>query len=305
VFCIVLPYRIAAVWRALPLAAGALLWPAYVSSLAICAVVAALVVAMFSRHVPRRRIVWLAGFAPMAIALVRPASYMVRTVYWPDTVRPGSFGGQLLVVTSIAYLAWGLTMLIVNYRRVEDITERRRVRVVVVGLVVGCVLGAPVIPLYWQMPVEDLGQTLFSSPLPAAGALLMLVIPLSFAYGVLRHRLFDVSVIVRQGVRYALARRFVLWLVPGLALALLADVALLHRQDPVVAVFQTHVWVYVGLGALAIAGHYQRQHWLDAIDRRFFRERYDAQRLLRRVASDLRQAGSLDAVAPLLVGQLE
>src|SRR5205807_2054593 len=69
--------------------------------------------------------------------------------------------------------------------------------------------------------------------------------------------------------------------------------------------FQAHLWIYVALAALAITAHYRRQHWLDAIDRRFFRERYDARRLLHRVADDLRQAGSLERVAPLLVGQLE
>ena len=161
------------------------------------------------------------------------------------------------------------------------------------------------IPLHWVMPQNDLGRPLFSSPLSTGGTLLMLAIPLSFAYAILRHRLFDVSVIIRQGVRYAFARHVVLWLVPGLALALAADLALVHRQDPLVAVFQAHLWIYVGLAALAITGHYQRQHWLDAIDRRFFRERFDARRLLGRVADDLRQAGSLERVAPLLVGQLE
>src|SRR5206468_3277401 len=145
---------------------------------------------------------------------------------------------------------------------------------------VGCVLGAPVIPLYWVMPQDDLGEPLFSSPLWTTGTLLMLAIPLSFTYAILRHRLFDVSVIIRQGVRYALARRVVRWLVPGLGIALAADLALMHRNQAVVSVFQAHLWIYVGLAAVAIVGHYQRQHWLDAIDRRFFRDRYDARRLL-------------------------
>ena len=49
----------------------------------------------------------------------------------------------------------------------------------------------------------------------------------------------------------------------------------------------------------------QRQGWLDALDRRFFRERYNAQRLLRQVAEDVRQAASLEPVAPTVVSRIE
>ena len=115
VFCIVLPARIAVVVRELPAVVGALLWPAYLSSLAICAIVA-MFVAMFSRQTPSSRRIWILSWTPMALALIRPAAYMIRTVYRPETVRPDSFGGTLLVFTSVGYLAWGLTRLVVNYR---------------------------------------------------------------------------------------------------------------------------------------------------------------------------------------------
>ena len=303
VFCVVLPSRIAVVWRDLPAVPAALFWVPYLSSLAVAAMLATFV-AMFPRRMPRTSRGWVFAWVPMALALIRPASYMVRTVYRPETVRAGSFGGTILGATSLAYVVWGLTMLVVNYRELTDITERRRVRVVVMGLLVGCLLGAPVIPLYWLTTGDDLDRTLFNSPLSAVPTLLMLAIPLSFTYAILRHRLFDVSVIIRQGVRYALARRVVGSVVPLLALALVADFGM-HRDDPVVEIFQAHVWIYVALAGLAIFAHSRRQRWLDAIDRRFFRERYDARRVLRRVAGELRSAGSIERAAPVLVAQLE
>jgi hypothetical protein len=304
VFCVVLPSRIGVVWRDLPVVPAAFFWLPYLSSLAIAAMVATFV-AMFPRKMPRATRGWVFAWMPMALALIRPASYTIRMVYRPETVRAGSFGGTILSATSLAYLVWGLTMLVVNYRQLTDITERRRVRVVVMGLLVGCLLGAPVIPLYWLTTGDDLDRTLFNSPLSAVPTLLMLAIPLSFTYAILRHRLFDVSVMIRQGVRYALARRVVGSVIPLLALGLVADLALMHRDDAVVAVFQAHVWVYVVLAGLAMFAHARRQRWIDAIDRRFFRERYDAQRVLRRVAHELRDAGSIERAAPVVVAQLE
>jgi len=39
--------------------------------------------------------------------------------------------------------------------------------------------------------------------------------------------------------------------------------------------------------------YWQHQEWLDRIDRRFFRDRYDAQRVLQQVVLDVKEAKSL------------
>jgi tRNA A-37 threonylcarbamoyl transferase component Bud32 len=52
-------------------------------------------------------------------------------------------------------------------------------------------------------------------------------------------------------------------------------------------------------------GIWHRERWLEAIDRRFFRQRYDAELILRGIISDLRQSGTVEAVAPSLVARLE
>ena len=45
--------------------------------------------------------------------------------------------------------------------------------------------------------------------------------------------------------------------------------------------------------------------WLDALDRRFFREHYDAQRILRAVVDEIRQSPDFEKVAPRVVSQVE
>jgi len=133
---------------------------------------------------------------------------------------------------------------------------------------------------------------------------LYVVFPLSFAYAILRHRVFDLGVIVRQGLQYALARGVLLTVVPALGALLLADL-LLHGQQPLLEILRGRGGVYVVLGGLAATAYVKRQHWLESLDRRYFRERYDAQRLLREVVEQVREARSFGPLAPQVVTRIE
>ncbi len=116
--------------------------------------------------------------------------------------------------------------------------------------------------------------------------------------------MFDLGVMIRQGLQYAMARGVVLSLVPVLGIILVGDL-LLHGDQPLIKVLAARGWVYVALGGLALLAHTQRTHWMRALDRRFFREHYDAQRLLRDIVEEIRQAGSLERVAARAVAAIE
>ena len=93
-------------------------------------------------------------------------------------------------------------------------------------------------------------------------------------------------------------------LVPVLLVALGVDV-LAHGTEPIGDVLRSRGWVYLVVGGLIAAARTQRQGWLDGLDRRFFRDRYNAQRLLRQIADDVRHASSLEAAAPAIVARVE
>jgi tRNA A-37 threonylcarbamoyl transferase component Bud32 len=162
----------------------------------------------------------------------------------------------------------------------------------VLGVVVWVAIGASRVARPWEIFVRPLVYLSF------------LVFPLSFAYAILRHRMFDLGVMIRQGVQYALARGLVLSLVPVLGIILVADL-LLHGDQPLIKILLARGWVYAALGGLAFLAHSQRSRWMQALDRRFFREHYDARRLLREIVEEIRQAGSLDRVAPRAVASVE
>ena len=299
VFCIVLPYRFAAVWRGLPLVPGLLLWAPYASSLVIAGLLFSFF-QVFPRRTLRPAWMWGVAWIPMAAAVTPHLSHAVRMVYRPRAMTVAPDVMIAIVVVSLGYVAATVATSVRAWRRLDETTERRRMKVLVFGSTIGCVTAGPLVLAYWGTSREP---ALFESGLFAAGTFALLAVPLSFAYAILRHRLFDLRVIVRLGVRYALARGVLRAIVPALAIAFVIDLVA-HRAESVGAILASRGWIYAVLGAGAAFAESRRQRWLDTLDRRFFRERYDAHRLLRQVVDDVRQGGTLDQVAPRAVGRI-
>jgi tRNA A-37 threonylcarbamoyl transferase component Bud32 len=210
-------------------------------------------------------------------------------------------GGSLL----FAYIIAGLVCLVLNYRRLEA-NDRRRIRVLVGGTVLSFAGWIPTGVLFGAFRASPTGAARFfySPEYLAFTGVLFLVLPCSWAYAILRHRLFDIGVILRRGLQYALARRVLLTAVPALAGLLVLDL-LLHANQPLLEILRARGWVYVVLGAAAAIAYVKRQSWLEDLDRRFFRERYDAQRLLREVVEQLRGSRSFEDVAPQVVARID
>ena len=303
VFKIVPPGRLGAVWRELPVLASALLWIPHLSDLVVGAVLFTFF-ASFPRRMFRSTNVWIALWMPMAIAVIKPVQYAVATIYSPLAATPMAFQGQILTFATAAYTIGGLTALTINYGRLTDVNERRRVRILVIGAVGGLVPGFLLVASYWLRSSANLTQSIFASRATAAGTLGLLCFPVAFAYAILRHRLFDVRVLIRQGVQYALARRVLASVVPALAIVLIAD-ALWHQGQTLAGFLSQRGWAYVAVGALALIARAGRRQWLHRLDRHFFREQYDAQQILRAVAEDIRRIGDFERVAPRVVAQIE
>jgi serine/threonine-protein kinase len=303
VFSVAMPYRLATVWRELPAPLAMALAVPVLSGVVIGGWLFSFFT-VFPRVRVRSRLIWAAAWLPALPGLISYGAYLDDVVVRArPAVEPRLWPRALLAVNT-AYLVAGLWTLIHGYRRLTDVNERRRVRMLVVGSLVGCFAGSPVVWFYWQTSAVDLNRSFFSSPLVTIGTFLFLGMPLTFAYAILRQRLFDLSLIVRQGVRYALARRAVYALVPALLVVLFLDL-LAHNDEAMITVLKHRAWIYTAVAAAALVAGSQRQRWLDAIDRRFFRERYDAQRLLRAVADDIRGAGTIGTMAPSIAARIE
>lgn len=301
-------YGVAATCRRLPILVGALIWWPTVSFFMLPLLFFTFC-SIFPRKLFRSRWALVAALAPglllfpypivgfAYITFVNPAGNISLGADWTPRIGAGLI---------LAYLGAGLLALILNYRRLDDANQKRRIRVLVAGSLVGYIVLIPyaVANAMRTSAQSGIGRVLFSWPALLLLNILYQAFPVSWAYAILRHRLFDVRVVIRQGLQYALARRLLISAVPALAGILLFDL-LLHGDQTILDVLRARGWMYAALGALAAIAYTQRQKWLEVLDRRFFRERYDAQRLLREVMDDVRKAGTLEQVAPRVVAQIE
>jgi len=303
VFCIVLPTRLSAVWRDLPAPLELSFWLPYLSSVSAGAILATFFT-VFPRRAPRWRlilgIVWGVTL-PLAVLV---AYEQLQVMYSPQS--PPLLAG----ITSFALLAnllavlAGAVVMVRNYRRLSSETERRRVRVVLVSSCVGCASGG-IATAYWATSGSaDMTAGMFASRALTLGMLPIALVPFSFAYAITRHRLFDITLILRRGLQHALARRFLLSLVPALTLLFLLDLYT-HPDRSLSQLGGARVSGALMLLGLGVWIYRRRDAWLDALDRRYFKERYNGQKLLRELAEDLQHGPHLEDVLPAAARRIE
>ena len=302
---LILPDGLDAIWRQLPNVIQLLLWVAIsITSFGLGFLFTFF--ALFPRSSFRSPILWALAWMPLLALGPFELRYVFLAIYRPDNpVRAPNWVIKAPAICWATYLPVSFVLFILKYFRLPDPNERRRVRVFIAGLVL--VISVP-LPILVCNAVGT-GTTPFchfflSQPIIVVGAALTLVFPLSFAYAILRHRIFDIRVIVRQSLQYAAARNLLLWAAPFSVLVFLCDL-FVHRNEPLRKIVADRAWIYVCVVVIALWFHSRRGQWLHALDRRFFREQYKAHEILRATLQCVRTADSLQDIAPDVVTHIE
>lgn len=206
----------------------------------------------------------MAAARVIAIARLDANSELLRVVGALDRAEP-------------VYLALcvgaGLVVLLSALARARSVTARRQLRWIVWGTVLG---GLP-FALGYALPfglgsVPSVRQELLALPL--------VLIPLAFASAIVRYRLMDVEVIVKRGLVYVAAASAIV-AIYAVLLRLAGWVFLQQRPqyNSVVALLATLVIVLLARPV--------RDLIQSALDRVFYRDRYDYRRALVGFARDL------------------
>jgi hypothetical protein len=239
------------------------------------------------KFVPKRTAVWAPIFLTTLLALF---------TWFPDA---GNVAGFPLIL-----VAFGSAVLAQVYRyvRVSSPTERAQTKWVTLAIAVigvGEIVGQGLLPALFPRLVSDPSLKLRYGMGLTLGVPIFLLIPISVAIAILRYRLWDVDVIIRRTLIYSV-------LTAVLGVAYLGSVLVLQGvfqamtgegQSPLVVVLST-----LGIAALfgPVRGRVQA-----AIDRHFYRRKYDAARTLAGFAASARDETDLEQLSTHLIGVVQ
>ncbi len=208
-------------------------------------------------------------------------------------------------IIGTCYLAASVVLLARNYMKIGEPNERRRLQLVAAGFGIQAFTGVLVLASWtpWA-PIERFRYAYWLPYFEPALPLFYAFAPVCTTYAILRHRMFDIHVMIRMGLRYAAARGLLLSIIPATGLVLALDL-LTHGNQPLVEIARRRGLIYAATALGAFVLHARQRAWLDALDRRFFREHYDVRRLLGAVVDDVRRADTFDRAASQVISQIE
>jgi signal transduction histidine kinase len=234
------------------------------------------------RFVPR----WTRALAVLVAVLQVPLTFL------PDaSLSQGAWWDLLLQVLFLGLWVSGLFSQIYRYRYVSNPVQRQQTKWVVFGTaaaiagIVGAVLPGVVSP-----SLASAGS-LYTLTVAAFGAVPLLFIPLTIGIAVLRHRLWDVDVVINRTLVYG---------------ALTASVAGLYIVvvGYLGAVFRTGSNLVVSLVAaslVAVLFQPLRERLQRGVNRMMYGERDDPYAVLSRLGGRLKNTDAPEAVLPAIV----
>src|SRR5499425_1837526 len=236
-----------------------------------------------------------------------PLEWAASIVSWPPARWLWEHGLRLADLSLLGYLLAALVCLWLSYRT-ADTAGRRRLRVVMWGSLIGFGSLIPVLVMQTTNTQEKWNiiwnwswfSMLFTLPL----------VPLSFAYAIVRHRVIPISLIIRRGVRYLLVSHgSILLALLFVGLIVTALLSLLFKYLRPSALTIGLVSAAEGIAAWQAARWLHRRYLAPVIDRRFFRQSYDSQQIVAELADSLRTTTGiphlLESVAKTLQSALQ
>ena len=211
----------------------------------------------------------------------------------------------ICIMVATAYIAGGLLSLLVNYRQARQ-ASRRKMRVVVAGSIAGF------LPIFLMIGLAILFNLPKTNPtllrwLSVAALFAFPLFPLSFAYAIVRHQVIPVRLLLRRSVRYLLISRGFVIIQAVVVFAILSFLLTGSRLVAIDSLGQrADIVVTMAATALAIAGlTFLNQRVMPIIDRRFFREAYDAQQVLSELGLEMRKVSTVGQLLERAVAKIQ
>ena len=225
--------------------------------------------------------------------------YLMPPLLYAATLAVGSaFALRMRLVSGAPLASWvlmgdymvlGILALLASLLRSQEGRERRQIATVFIGTVTGI---TPFLVLGVALP------SLFRTDrYVLLGVVPLILVPLTFAYAIVRFQFFDIRVIVRRSLLYTLTTA----VVAGTYAVSIAGFNLVLRDASL-----GRSPYYPLLLALAIVALFDplRRRLQEPVDRFFFREAYDARRAVEEVSEAVAREFSLDRLETMLATRL-
>lgn len=250
---------------------------------------------------------FLAGLPPTLILyvvfLIFPSGRFVPRwswlllVAWVGFAFVGTFNlfGVFAVIGYPLLLGGAIACQVYRYRRASTPAQRQQTKWVVFGFI-GSLLANQ---LFWlPSGLTPLGNTLYAPLSYLVYLLFLLLLPITFYLAMQRHRLFDIDIIVNRALVYGSLTAILAAIYAGGIIGMQRAFHGLTGQDSQLAVV---------ISTLAIAALFQplRARLQRAIDRRFFRTKYDARKTLAAFSATLRGEVDLTELSDHLVAVVD
>jgi sigma-B regulation protein RsbU (phosphoserine phosphatase) len=210
--------------------------------------------------------------------------------------------GYISLAIALTYLIGGLVALFACYR-VAGAVARRKLHVIAAGSGAGI----------FNLLLLVLWESFFQERFPFAGDWLVAVlkytlplIPLSFAYAIIRYKVIPVSLIIRRSARYVLVSRGSIILgvvIVGLTIMVLVSTIISRYQPP--PLVSGSVSAVIGIIAYNLFRSLHRRYLAPVIDRRFFRQSYDMRQIMADLTESLRTTTNLDQSLELVATKIQ
>ena len=224
--------------------------------------------------------------------------FILGFIYWAvDIYAPVSVSNSILFF--IAFLALELSLVIAQiarYRRVSTPVQRQQTKWVVFGVAIA-LTGFLALTFITPLVFRSTQSFAFSVPsFLAASYIVMLLVPLSLAIAMLRHRLYDVDLLINRTLVYGslTAILFAIYIVSVITVQAIITAITGNRHESPLAIVASTLLAVALFQPLRL--RIQR-----IIDRRFYRSQYNAARTLEKLAAGLRQEVDLQALSAHLL----
>jgi signal transduction histidine kinase len=191
----------------------------------------------------------------------------------------------------IAYVLLGIGVLYQTYKNLEFLEDKRKIRWIFWGIVVGT---SPFI-FFHTLPDVLFGRSLIPE---MVNYLFMLLIPISFAFSILRYQVMDIDVVIHRSLVYSLLAGFIVGVY-------LFTVGLLGQVFHKLTEYQGNLFLILA-GIIAALLFTPAKNRIRAfVERTLYRVRYDYRKAVQKFIRQINLAFTRDELTELLLRKLD